>query len=176
MKTFRIKSICSVVWAALILQRSKLIANTAIVDLAVDVETLLLHDHMGVAVTLQQGRCGHHQLQLSRRVSSCRLKRFRQGSARVLSAAAMWVWNLMASAPASAAESMKACAMPRLPSWAWPTSAIMVQGAALRGLCSQVSVTWILGQSWMVFRPSIISQRRENVSNSARFPVITPIS
>ena len=38
-------------------------------------------------------------------------------------------------APASTAESMKACAIPRLPSWAWATSAMMVQGAC---------VTWIV--------------------------------
>ena len=44
--------------------------------------------------------------QYSKRVSSWGLKRTRQGSAGVVSAAAMWVWNLMPSAPAPAAASI----------------------------------------------------------------------
>src|ERR671912_1727460 len=51
----------------------------------------------------------------------------RHGSSGVLSAAAMWVWNLMASTPTSAARSTKEWARPRLPSWPWATSAITAQ-------------------------------------------------
>src|SRR5690606_15018989 len=53
--------------------------------------------------------------------------------------AAMWVWNLTASAPAAAMASMKAWAMPRLPSWAWATSPMMVQGRPGTGSLSHVT-------------------------------------
>src|SRR5919106_3013482 len=40
----------------------------------------------------------------------------------------MWVWNLTASAPASAAASIRARAWPMLPSWLLPISATMNVG------------------------------------------------
>ncbi len=40
--------------------------------------------------------------------------------------------------PAAAIASMWACAMPRLPSWAWATSPIIVHGRPGAGSCSQV--------------------------------------
>ena len=46
-----------------------------------------------------------------------------------ISALAMWVWNFTASAPASAAASIRAFACPMLPSWLLPISAITKAGA-----------------------------------------------
>ncbi len=59
-----------------------------------------------------------------------RLNLTRNGSSRVDSASAIWVWNFTASAPASAAASTKAWAVPRDPSWACATSAIRYAGAS----------------------------------------------
>src|SRR5512146_3287180 len=41
----------------------------------------------------------------------------------------MWVWNFTASAPTLATASTYACAVPKLPSWLWATSAITAQRA-----------------------------------------------
>ena len=77
-------------------------------------------------------------------VGSWGLKATRNGSARVPSASARWVWNLTASAPACTAALIISLAMFRSPLWLMPISAMTKVGWPGPTARPAISTAWLI--------------------------------